>query len=120
MYHVHVSFFLFKIFYMYIHFCHILSSQRSNHKQFVPPRLQQHDDLLTSLRYVPEDHSMHGYRCKSRYEWYQTPSDVCIDIMIQDIKAEDIRVKFSENKVSKKETNTIVTELYLYFMFAIG
>lgn len=79
-----------------------ISSQRSNYGRFVLPGARQHDDLLMSLRYVPEDHSMQGYRCKSRYEWYQTSSDVCIDIMMQDIKTEDISVKFSENKVSKE------------------
>ena len=74
-------------------------------KLSVPVRGLQDDDghsdldLLQSLRFDAAEHSSQGYRCSSRYEWYQTSSDVVVDIMIPNVKKEDITVKFTEGKV---------------------
>ena len=56
-------------------------------------------DVLQSLRFVPAEHSHQGYRCNSRYEWYQTSSDVCINIMIPNVMTDDIIMKFTDTKV---------------------
>lgn len=69
------------------------------------PRTQDDDDssgLLQSLRFDAAKHSSHGYRCSSRYEWYQTSSDVYIDIMIPNVKEDDVIVRFTDTKVLYK------------------
>ena len=69
------------------------------------PRTQDDDDcsdLLQSLRFDAAKHSSHGYRCSNRYEWYQTSSDVYIDIMIPNVKKDDIIVRFTDTKVLYK------------------
>ena len=45
------------------------------------------------------EHSSGGQRCSQRYEWYQTPSDVVLEVMIPSVKDDDILVEFAERKV---------------------
>lgn len=37
---------------------------------------------------------------KYRYDWYQTESDVCINILIKKLKKDNVKVDFQENSVS--------------------
>ena len=39
-------------------------------------------------------------RHKYRYDWYQTETDVCINILIKKLKKENVHVVFQENSVS--------------------
>ena len=57
------------------------------------------DDLLQSLQFRPADHSSGGQRCSQRYEWYQTASEVIVDIMVPNVTDDDILVEFSSRKV---------------------
>ena len=57
------------------------------------------DSVLQSLNFNESDHSSTGYRCSHRYEWYQTASDVVIEIMIQNVKDNDVVIEFTEEKV---------------------
>ena len=66
---------------------------------------EQNDDrLLQSLCFNTVEHSSAGYRCSHRYEWYQTASDVVIEIMIQNVKDDDILVEFTDAKVMDTST----------------
>ncbi|CAI8018971.1 Protein SGT1 homolog [Geodia barretti] len=56
------------------------------------------EDLLQSLRFNTGEHSIGGQRCNQRYEWYQTPSEVVLHIMIPNVKENDILVEFTDKK----------------------
>ena len=58
------------------------------------------DDVLQSLRFDAAEHSSSGQRCGQQYEWYQTPSDVVVEIMVPNVKEEDIVAEFSRRKVT--------------------
>ena len=58
------------------------------------------DDVLQSLRFDAAEHSSSGQRCNQRYEWFQTPSDVVVEIMVPSVKEEDIVAEFSRRKVT--------------------
>ena len=57
------------------------------------------EDLLQSLRFNTGEHSIAGQRCSQRYEWYQTPSEVVLHVMIPNVKENDILVEFTDKKV---------------------
>ena len=58
----------------------------------------------------PKENGTHGEppkpaKPKYRHDWYQTPTDVYINVMIKGLKNEDVSVKFEEKMVN------------LYFVF---
>ena len=72
------------------------------------------DDVLQSLRFDAAEHSSSGQRCGQRYEWFQTPSDVVVEIMVPSVKEEDIVAEFSRRKVTIVLNFTCVTNHYLH------
>ena len=43
---------------------------------------------------------------KYRHDWYQTPTDVYINVMIKGLKNEDVFVRFEENMASSMDCST--------------
>lgn len=41
---------------------------------------------------------------KYRHDWYQTESDICINILIKRVKKENVNVNFQENSVRMDDT----------------
>lgn len=84
------------------------------------PRRQDNDDcsdLLQSLCFDAAEHSSHGYRCSNRYEWYQTSSDVYINIMIPNVKEDDIIVRFTDTKVLYVDSTRLFYWMQNYILF---
>ena len=76
-------------------------------------------DLLQSLRFDSAQHSSAGQRCSQRYEWYQTPSEVVLEIMIPNVKEDDILVEFTDRKVLfvwvTVGSSSLMTALHSYY-----
>ena len=48
---------------------------------------------------APETTQPPAEKPKYRYDWYQTESDVCVNILIKKVKKENVQVDFQERMV---------------------